>query len=178
MLQTWVKHWIVIYLRRRWSGELFMHTAVRWHLLGHRRAIPPLTFDVAHTTLHVHVPLAQATLLDPTTKSPGQRAHGQTPAADSGSTVINYHRPGHHPCPAMARAPLAQTTDAPRSTPRHQRGLADVLPVAASTQPNSHQRWRSIPLGWIRSHASMVRGIPMATDGGPPSEIRLGIRQG
>ena len=36
--------------------------------------------------------------------------------------------------------------------------------TAAETQPNSHQRWRSIPLGWIRSHAQwkllgrMIRG--------------------
>jgi hypothetical protein len=62
-----------------------MHTAVWWRLLGLRQAIPPLSVDVAHTTPHAHVPLALATLLDPTTKSPRQRAHGQTPAVDSGS---------------------------------------------------------------------------------------------
>jgi hypothetical protein len=82
---------------------------------------------------------------------------------DTESTAINCHRPGHHPCLATARAPLAQTTDAPRSTPRHQRRLVSVLLVAASTQPNGHRQRRSISLGWIRSHVSMVRGVAMAS---------------
>jgi hypothetical protein len=53
MLQTWVKHWIVIYLRQRWSGELSMHTAVRWRLLGiGEQLVGPQSTIATHTTLN------------------------------------------------------------------------------------------------------------------------------
>ena len=64
----------------------------------------------------------------------GKHEHGQTPAADSGSTVINYHRPGHHASHACTRPPHDRTT-----APEQRAPTASGSPHAVDKQRQTTQ---------------------------------------